>query len=500
MSQELLSARVLRRSLGWNATATLLPLAAAVLAVPLLIDGMGTERFGLLTIVWALVGYASLFDLGLGRALTLLVAARLGQGEGADGGDARARALNPLLWTALAWLAALGLLACAVLWLAAPALVRVLQTPPTLVSEAVTAFRVLAVGLPLVFVTSAFTGVLMALQRFDELALVRLPLGLVTTLGPLLTLLISPSLVWVALLMLLARGAAAAAFAWRLWRLVPIGRALMRPERPRAALARQLLGQGGWMTVSNVVGPLLTYLDRFVVGALLGTAAVAWYVTPYEVLGRLTVLPGILLGVLFPALATAFASDPARARALYGDAAVVLRHALGAVCLLVLLFAEALLAAWIDAGFARQAAPVAQWLAVGIWINVVGHTPFTFLQGIGRADLIAKVHLAELLPYLALMAWWTHSHGIAGTAAAWTVRVLADTLLLNLLVRRVHPPLAGRVTSELRALALGLAAFGGAAMLEPPALRLALLALAAAHAAWVLWPYAQRLLRREGRA
>lgn len=484
--QDLLSARVLKRSLAWNAVGTLLPLLAAVLAVPLLIGGLGTDRFGLLTLVWALVGYASLFDLGLGRALTLVVAERLGRADAAADDE-----LGPLLWTALWWLGALGLLAALLLAAAAPALVQALQVPAALVAESVLAFRVLAVGLPLVFVTSALTGILTALQRFDLLTQVRLPLSLATTLGPLLTLLVSPSLVWIALLMLAARALATAAFAWRLAALRP---GLMRPSRPRRAPSRRLLGQGGWMTVSNVVGPLMTYLDRFVVGAVLGTAAVAWYVTPYEVLGRLSVIPGILLGVLFPALATAFASDPVRARGLYADAATVLRHGLWVVCLAFLLFAEELLAAWIDPAFAREAAPVARWLAVGVWVNVVAHTPFTFLQSVGRSDLIAKVHLAELLPYLALVAWWTHGHGIAGTAAVWTLRVLVDTVLMQALARRVHAPLAGLVRTDCLWLAAGLAAFAACTTLDSAWARLAVVAAAAAHGAWVLWPYARRVL------
>ncbi len=43
------------------------PLVAAVAAVPALIGSIGQERFGFLALAWALVGYFSFFDLGLGR-------------------------------------------------------------------------------------------------------------------------------------------------------------------------------------------------------------------------------------------------------------------------------------------------------------------------------------------------------------------------------------------------------------------------------------------------
>ena len=99
-----------------------------------------------------------------------------------------------------------------------------------------------------------------------------------------------------------------------------------------------------------------------------------------------------------------------------------------------------------------------------------------------------------MLPYLALVAWWTHSHGIAGTAAAWTLRVLVDTLLMQALAQRVHAPLAALVRTDLAWLAAGLAAFAACATLDSPGARWAVLAAATAHGAWLLWPYARRVL------
>src|SRR3954462_2729917 len=62
---------------AWNLAGQILPLAAAVTAIPTLIRTLGAERFGVLTLLWGLVGYFSMFDLGIGRALTKVVAERL---------------------------------------------------------------------------------------------------------------------------------------------------------------------------------------------------------------------------------------------------------------------------------------------------------------------------------------------------------------------------------------------------------------------------------------
>lgn len=481
--QALLSSRVLKRSLVWNAVATILPLLAAVLAVPFLISGLGGDRFGLLTLVWAIVGYSGLFDLGVGRALTQMIAERLGGRKVPD--------LSSLLWTALWMLIGLGALAAVVLWSAAPSLVALIKVPPHLVTEAVIAFRILAFSLPFVFVTSALVGVLEAFQRFDVIAAVRVPMSILTTAGPLLTLLVSPSLVWISYLMLGARMLGAAIFCWRL---VGLRLNLMSPSSPNLGLTRHLIGYGGWLTVSNVIGPLLTYLDRFFVGAILGTVAVAHYVMPYEILSRLGFLPSILLGVIFPALTMAFVSDSARVLTLYKDASALLRHSLLALCLPLYLFAQELLALWLNADLAAHATPVVQWLAVGTWVNVLARTPLAFLQGVGRADLAAKSHLAELIPYLTLLVWWTQIFGIAGTAAAWTVRVLVDTLMLNYLACRVNAQLLTLVRHEMLWLCGGLLFFVLLLGIESLGGRLVVMLAVGILTALQLYPYVRRAM------
>ena len=69
---------------GWNLLGNVLPLLAGIAAVPYLVAHLGTERFGLLGLAWILIGYFGLFDFGLGRALTRMVAQRHGGPDGAE--------------------------------------------------------------------------------------------------------------------------------------------------------------------------------------------------------------------------------------------------------------------------------------------------------------------------------------------------------------------------------------------------------------------------------
>jgi O-antigen/teichoic acid export membrane protein len=82
---------------------------------------------------------------------------------------------------------------------------------------------------------------------------------------------------------------------------------------------------------------------------------------------------------------------------------------------------------------------VLQWLAVGVFINSLAYVPFAFLQGAGRPDLTAMVHLIELPLYLGLLWWLVGARGIEGAAIAWNARAVFDALALFVMARRFLP-------------------------------------------------------------
>jgi O-antigen/teichoic acid export membrane protein len=80
-----------------------------------------------------------------------------------------------------------------------------------------------------------------------------------------------------------------------------------------------------------------------------------------------------------------------------------------------------------------------QVIGLGVLINSLGHTPFAFLQGIGRPDLPAKFHIIELPIYIVLVWILLSEFGIVGAACAWTLRVLLDTFLLFFAAFKIYP-------------------------------------------------------------
>jgi O-antigen/teichoic acid export membrane protein len=141
----------LAHNIVWNAAGIVLPLVVGVAVVPAIVHGLGTVRFGFLSIVWMLIGYFGIFDFGLGRTLTKLVADRLGSGQENE--------VPSLTGTAVMIVGASGILAGLGVALLAGWIARLtLAGSPALIPEATNAIVWLAVSLPFVLVATVLTG------------------------------------------------------------------------------------------------------------------------------------------------------------------------------------------------------------------------------------------------------------------------------------------------------------------------------------------------------
>ena len=91
---------LLARNSLFNLAGQILPLLVGVVTIPYIVKGLGTVGFGILSITWMVLGYFSMFDLGLSRATTKFVAAHLSPDK--------IDRVPALIWTSLALQLGLG--------------------------------------------------------------------------------------------------------------------------------------------------------------------------------------------------------------------------------------------------------------------------------------------------------------------------------------------------------------------------------------------------------
>nr|WP_283254367.1 oligosaccharide flippase family protein [Ramlibacter paludis] len=400
-----------------------LPVVASVLALPFLVALVGTARFGAFALVLAVLAYVSLLDLGLGSAVTWKIATLLAR-------PATQEEIALTVRTAAVAALAIGIAVGGVWFLYSPALAAAaLAQEGQLVPEAAACLAALALATPAIYFGAVTSGLLAAYGEFGRLNVTRVPAGVLNYVLPVLAVRLWGDLATACYLLVVVRYAATFVQVAQCARLCP---ELVERERPvfsRMALG-SLLGFGGWLTVSNTVGPLMVYMDRFYLATTRSAEQVTQYVTAHELASKLLLLPALVLPVYFPLLAASISrprEDAQSMQPIQLAAGMALASCIPSA--VAAAFAPELIGVWMRGLVPSITTSAFQVLAGAVFVNCVAQVFYTMVQAAGRTALIARIHLLELPVYGAVLWYLTARHGVLGVAGAWALRVAVDSVV-----------------------------------------------------------------------
>ena len=399
----------------YNAAGMVAPMLVSLVTIPIYLGQIGIERFGILALCWTVLGQLGFLNLGLGPALTQKLASDR-HGEETDP--------SRLFWTA-AWLnIVMALLAGALIFAVAPYYFATLSDlPADIRGEIGPAVPFLAATVPVAMMVSVPNGALVGREKFlaqnvigslSSVLVAVLPLAASFVFGPRLDYLIAAALIGrVASLLFLYRACVPA---------VPVRRPTFD-----GGLLKPLLVFGGWMTLVNMIAPLVVTADRFIIGGLLGAAAVSIYVIPYQLAQKLRIIPHSLVQALFPRMAYSNAEQRDR---LVTEGMAALSCVMTPLAILAIAVIGPFMHLWVGSAVATQASPIGYILIAAYWINSFARIPWTLLQAEGRPDLCAKALALNLVPYAVALYFGLIYLGVTGAAAAWAFRAITETVSL----------------------------------------------------------------------
>jgi O-antigen/teichoic acid export membrane protein len=418
----------LKKNTLWNLLGSAAPMLVGIVAIPYIYKHIGIERIGVLTIIWALIGYFSIFDFGLGRAITQRIASLASH---QTFGHKRTIATTGVFLTLL-----IGMVGGLIGFLAIELLgVGWINSAQHFDHEIRSAFLLACLAIPATTTTAGLRGILEGEQRFKAINLLKLILGLSNFLGPMVAIaFFGPRLDYT--VGSLVMGRYGILFAHYISARHIVGRGM---DNISCTESRQLFKFGGWMTLSNIISPLMVVADRFLIANVLGAAVVAFYTIPAEFMIRLLVVPAAITSTLFPVFSKDLSEkNLTKAFALYKKSLKIIFLMMGAVTTCILLGAELGISIWLGPEFAKKSSVVASVLAVGILFNSMAQIPHAYIQASGDARSTALFHLFESALYIPILFVLMQMHGILGAALAWMLRALLDLVLLHFRAMRIN--------------------------------------------------------------
>ncbi len=432
----------LRKNTIWNLVGSGSPLLAAAVCIPYTLKQLGPEGFGVLTLIWALIGYFNFFDFGAGRALTYEIS-RLQTAMSEALPEEKRYAIHQILSAGLILTAVTGVLGfLLIMGFAYPLAHDWLKITPAWQHDTKLALQITALGVIPATLTSGMRGALEGLGQFKESNINKIFLGFCMFILPALSIMLHGSSLWkITIYLVLARLFTVAYGGIQLKHYLFIDNKISELKVKAQELGsiklqiRQLISYGFWVTVTGIVSPLMVYGDRFFVSALVGADKLSEYAIPQEGLMRLLMIPIAICGALMPVFATI--ASRADLHQSYSSNLRRMTKIMAGLCLFTLLVAYPGFAWWISPEFAQKAFPITVVLVFGTFINGIAVVPYTLLHATGNTKTTALFHIFELFFYMALLVLLTKQFGLMGAAFAWVCRVTVDWLLLHVAARRL---------------------------------------------------------------
>ena len=372
-----MSTRPIKVNFIVNLLSPMTRIVVALVTVPLYLHHIGDARFGVMSIVWVLLGLFGFLDLGLSRAVTNALA-KLRDAPQAH----RAR----VLLTTFGLNLGMGVLGGVVLYVFGGLMLKHFVSMPDSISAEVSwSLPWIACLLPLTLISAAGAGALESRELFLLVNSIQIFTTTLAQVAPIVAaIFISPSLTVVIPTAAVSQGLGAIVVLAVVYR-------LEGPFSLRAidwGEARKLLQYGGWMFASQVIYPAVASADQFIIGSVAGVAAVAHYSVPMSLVQRSAAIPTAFGRTLFPRLSS-LSGDAAHA--LGTRALSMMAFGFAAICAPAIILSHTFFRYWIGADFAAAAAPVAQVLFPGMWMGALSLVCFTLLQSQGRADVTGKI-------------------------------------------------------------------------------------------------------------
>ncbi len=177
------------------------------------------------------------------------------------------------------------------------AVTHLFKMPASFVGQAQTSLLILCAAMPVMLGNDALRGVLEATQRFDLVNYVKVPGSICFYLLAALAIPFGIKVSGIVLLLVMVRLATACAYLVLCFRIIPGLRASSTISRE---VIRPLASFGGWVMLSNVTGPILGYLERFLIASVLSVSMLTYYSVPFDLASKVLIFPASMAPALFP--------------------------------------------------------------------------------------------------------------------------------------------------------------------------------------------------------
>lgn len=409
----------------WNALGVIIPALIAIPSLGILARGLGPDFFGLYSLIFIVLGYSGIFDAGVTKSVVYFVS----NSKNSD------KEINNLVSTACLLLFTLSfIVVLPIVYFADDLILSLTGDPSKAHHEFTLGIRLALLSIPLIMLNLVFQGFFEGRSKFYELSLIKIVVNPLSSLLPALSTIILGTLKAAITSLIIAKVVSLIAI------LIFYVRYLNHRGQSFGSVStlslRKIIKFGGWISLSNILSPIMNTFDRFMVAAINGITNLSFYSIAADAISKFTILPISVSKVIFPIFSNY--SKKSTHRDVRKKSVQMIAYPMVILVVLGIIFAEKIILIWFGGEYLGSTIAVFQLLLVGLLFNSIAQIPYNVIQANGYASYTALLHSLEIIPHILFLWFMVTNYGIIGAALSITIRSAVDALLLILIEKKIN--------------------------------------------------------------
>ena len=396
---------VLKRNVIFGSLSFVFISAISFLTIPLIVNKMGVEVFGIYTLITSLFGYFGIFDFGLGQGLIKFIAEYQATQQ--------FKKLSLAINTCLLFQIIVGLVILIILYTLSNNIISILHVSVEFKDSSVEAFKLSLIGLFISLISAIFSSVLMGLQRYD----------LTSTVDSLINLLLNITLILLifqgkldlygaVLVSVLFSGITLTTYVVLTFKKVPFFSFQLKFD---VSIIKQFIKYTINIFLSKISGLFSNHLLRFILSYYLTPTAVTYFVVPSKLLNAFGGMLSNGANTLFPHISSLHANENAEdIKKTFLKASNIFAGVSIPVLLFISLFSKELLSFWMGILFAEKTWILLSIISISSLIGSLSAVPNLVILGMGNSKLIAFFSCISIFLYIIFIPFLTSNFGLIG--------------------------------------------------------------------------------------
>lgn len=387
---------------------------------PLLIHQLGTERFGIWTLILSVVAYVELADFGVGLSVQRYVAQYISQ--------ANREKILTMTRQAFTMVAVTLVVLSIPLFLLNQFLPALFCIPSLLVTETQWSMTFLIASMIVMVPLSVLTGVISGSQRYDLLNLNWILFSALRSLTLIGCAFLPSPLVAMGITVLLLSFVRLASLTYMIKHLYPGFR--LGFQWPDTPFVSQVATYGGHLFLLSLLGRLTFASAPLIIGLFLTPHAITLYTIGAKWGEILRVMLASAVQVCFPAFSHLSTQEDRQGihKILFHGSRVAVGFGILGASLLILL-AGSIIPLWVGPGF-EEAIPLMKWLGMVGVFQSLGFPFEHYLRAIGQTRLLLRIMAFNSIISITASVFLIHQVGLIGVVWGGLAPLAASSLLL----------------------------------------------------------------------